>query len=1040
MSDSQYGGRPHNSGRDTSSYRADSRYPQGYGSATNQRSHQPTQGYGSSSYRTDDHAGTGRASSAYSNNNRTVQGRNTATYQADRRNTQTSGYGTNRQTQYQPRHSTTEQNTRMYHPTTSHTERNAYDARRYDQRSTGHSQQHTSREELEQRGKQPPPSNHGKQPKKKKKKKKRGKLSKILLVLLLLFVVVVGGAVIGTVLGILKDTQTLNTDDVMPQSYTTIVYDDKGNEVDKLYGSENREYVNLEEIPQDLQDAVVAIEDERFYEHGGIDIRGIFRAMVENIKSMSFKQGASTITQQLIKNEALSAEKSLVRKIKEQYLAINLESELKKQLGSKEAAKKYVLELYLNTIALSHGLNGVESASQYYFGKHVSDLTLAECASIAAITNNPSKYAPDTNPEYNKERQTLVLNKMLECGFITQSEHTAAKAEDIYANLVCDDQKSDTDGEAKHNYFVEAMIDQLADDLQGLGYTSAQAYKMIYNNGLEIHMTMDANMQNILDQTFTDDNMFPPSDGMLDVTYLISVMDTTKETKDANDTSNQSHYERKTSVRTQEEIDAFVKSVKDELLDDTHVLVLDNLTVSKSLQSAMVIMDQSNGQVKAVVGGRGEKPGDSVFNRATQGLRQQGSAMKILASYAPAIDLGLLMPGSVIVDEPVQYGSWAPKNWQGRFFGPMTVREGIRDSMNILAVKTFMEVGAQKSFDYMTSMGLEHLTEEDKAATTALGGLTQGVSVLEMTSAYATIANGGTYYQPVYYSVVYDHDGKVLIDNRKREGDRVLKETTAYLLTDMMKDVITGGTGTAARVPGMTIAGKTGTTNDSVDLTFYAYSPYYTAGIWMGYDNSKPMNDVSGSAHLKIWRHVMSKIHENLPDKDFTKPDGIVSYSVCAATGDAPSSLCSQDYYGYTTSSDIAASDFKSSRKTCTAHQSFTICKESGHLAGENCPEEYRVPVVLAVNGTQILGKPSDVSGKMDIDISQTCSIDHTAGVTETPEEESPNASENGETHGNHGTTPEGTIPQTGEGDGEDTETEDIETEDIETEENFGIQ
>ncbi len=841
---------------------------------------------------------------------------------------------------------------------------------------------------------------------KKKKKKPKRKVFKTFLIVMILGVFGVVGAGLGIVFGILHGTETLNTSDVMPQSYTSIIYDDQGNEIDKLHGNENREYVNLSEIPIHMQQAVVAIEDERFYDHGGIDMRGIFRAMVQNVKNMKFTQGASTITQQLIKNEVLNRKKSISRKIKEQYLAMNLEDTLEEQLGSKKAAKDYILELYLNTIALSHGLNGVESASQYYFGKHVTELTLAESACIASITNNPSLYAPDSQPENNKKRQTLVLDKMLELNFITQSEHDAALAEDIYSNLVCTNTTEET-GVANHNYFVEAMIDQLAKDLKSkLGYTNAQAYKMIYNNGLQVHTTMSVNMQNILDSTFVDDSMFPPSDGTLDVTYLISVLDNTNP----DEQTNQSHYERRTTVNSEAEVNAFVQSVKEELLDSTHELVLDKVTISKSLQSAMVIMDQNNGQIKALVGGRGQKPGDSVFNRATQGLRQQGSAMKPLASYAPAIDTGILMPGSVIIDEPVTYGSWSPKNWQGRFFGPLTVREGIRDSMNILAVKTFMMIGAETSYEYMKKLGLEHITEEDKAATTALGGLTQGVSVLEMTGAYATIANGGTYYEPMYYTVVYDHDGNVLLDNRNKVGTRVLKETTAYLLTDMMKDVITGGTGGAARLSGMTVAGKTGTTNDNVDLTFYGYTPYYTAGIWMGYDTSKEMH-VKGSAHLKIWQHVMSQIHQNLPNKEFTKPNGIVTMSVCAVTGNTATGLCSQDYYGYSTRSDIAASDYKGSGKVCDAHKSFVVCKESGKLAGENCPESDRLSVVVAVADGKVLSKPGTIpSGRMDIDVSQTCTLPHTP---QEPETEKPEDGEDTEEQTNENTSHEDDATQT---------------------------
>ena len=414
-------------------------------------------------------------------------------------------------------------------------------------------------------------------------------------------------------------------------------------------------------------------------------------------------------------------------------------------------------------------------------------------------------------------------------------------------------------------------------------------------------------------------------------------------------------------------------------MDETHTLVLDKLTVSKSLQAAMVIMDQQNGQVKALVGGRGEKPGDSVFNRATQALRQQGSTMKPLAAYAPAIDTGKLMPGSTIIDEPVTYGGWSPKNWDGKYIGPTTARMGIWHSMNVLAVKTFTMVGAETAYDYLLDFGFTTIDERDKAATTALGGLTQGVSVLEETAAYASIANGGTYYEPMYYTVVYDHEGNVLLDNKDQESHRVLKETTAYMLTDMMRDVITKGTGGQAGISGMNVAGKTGTTNDTIDLTFYGYTPYYTGGIWMGYDTQKEIKS-AGNAHLKIWSSVMGNIHrhEGLANKNFVKPDGLTTITYCSATGLSPTDLCSQDYYGKTTHSDLATTDFGGPGGTCDLHKTYDICKESGKVAAPTCPPDCHMEVVLAVNGDKIVSKPSTIpEGKMDINISEACDMQH---------------------------------------------------------------
>ncbi|MBQ7103642.1 MAG: transglycosylase domain-containing protein, partial [Anaerotignum sp.] len=627
------------------------------------------------------------------------------------------------------------------------------------------------------------------------------------------------------------------------------------------------------------------------------------------------------------------------------------------------------------TIALHHGLHGVEAASQYYFGKHASELTLAESAMIAGITKHPSKYAPDANEEESRKRQLTVLGKMLDLDMITQEQHDAAVAEDVFGHLVCKANEEEQ-GNAKHNWFVDAAVQQIKADLvEKKNMSEAQASNMIYSGGLQIYTTMDSYMQETAEAAFKNDNNFPAGDGSLDVTYLISVLDT----ENPNESKNQSHYERNATVQSQEEADAFVENVKKELLDDTHVLVLDKLTVSKSLQAAMVIMDQQNGHVKALVGGRGEKPGDSVFNRATHALRQQGSTMKPLAAYAPAIDTGKLMPGSIIIDEPVTYGGWSPKNWDGQYIGPTTARQGIWHSMNVLAVKTFTMVGAETAYDYLLDFGFTTIDERDKAATTALGGLTQGVSVLEETAAYATIANGGTYFEPVYYTEVKDHDGNLLLDNKDQETHRVLKETTAYMLTDMMRDVISRGTGGQAGISGMNVSGKTGTTNDTIDLTFYGYTPYYTGGIWMGYDTQKEIKS-AGNAHLKIWRSVMSDIHkhEGLSNKSFEKPSGLSTATYCSATGLAPTELCALDYYGKTTHSDLIAADFGGPEGTCDLHQTYDICKESGKIASPNCPPDCHMEVVLAVEGDKIISKPETIpEGKMEIFIDAACDMQH---------------------------------------------------------------
>ncbi|MBE6008097.1 MAG: hypothetical protein E7235_02735 [Lachnospiraceae bacterium] len=844
------------------------------------------------------------------------------------------------------------------------------------------------------------PSSHAadEAPKKKRKRRRRKKKNPVFTIIKILIILVIvcgfagAGALLGVYMGIIDQSPSINIADVVPDNYTSIIYDSEGKEIDMLHSVENREYAKLSDIPQDLKDAVVAIEDERFYSHNGIDLKGIMRAVVANvqsgIKGGSWKaQGASTITQQLIKNEKLSSEKALTRKITEQYMAVTLEKDLEASLGSKDKAKNYILELYLNTIGLNHGLNGVKAAAKFYYGKEVSELTLSECASIAGITKNPSRYSPISNPTANKERQTTVLIKMLELGYITQSEYDEALADDIYSRLV-GNSSSDENTTATHSYFVDAVVVELLSQLQEeKGMTKQQAYNAIYSGGLQIYTTIDMGMQSSLDKAIANNSLYPAGSDALAVTYTISVMDKATE--------KQSHYERKATVNTQEEADAFVQSVKDELLNDSNKLVLDNVSVQKALQTSMVIVDNETGQVKALSGGR-DKNGDLVFNRATQGFRQPGSVFKVLAAYVPALDMGVAYPGSVYIDEEFTVNEeWTPSNWwTDGYRGPYTVREAIRDSANIIAAKTITDVGSQNAFNYLLEFGFKELvvSEEkngkiysDINANISLGGLTKGVSTLELAGAFAAIANGGLYNEPVFYTKVLDHDGDILLENIP-EQKRIIKETTAYLATDMMEDVISGGgTGGLARFTSinMPVAGKTGTTTDDVDLVFAGFTPYYTGAIWMGYDQPKRIV-YDKSYHLLIWKAAMEEIHKGLETKQFARPDGLVSHTFCSESGMVPvDGLCTQDYYGASIRSDYSDKDFEFNEEACTTHQKFKVNMTTGRLACPNCPVYDAIDVVLAVQTDEetgyikIINKPNaeklEELGLIDIDVNLVC-------------------------------------------------------------------
>ena len=727
-----------------------------------------------------------------------------------------------------------------------------------------------------------------------------------------LLICIVLAAVVGVAGGglfikkIIDDTPHVSASDVKPKGFTTFVYADDGStEIERFVSSgSNRVYKSVDEIPKDLQHAFVAIEDERFYKHNGIDLQGIARAAVVGIaRGGNFTEGASTLTQQLIKNNVFpnfTKEKTFYdkfqRKIQEQYLALQIE---------KKMDKSEIIESYLNTINLGQNCLGVQAASQRYFGKDVSDLTLSECAVIAGITQSPSTYDPITHPDNNKVRRNKVLKNMLEQDYISQKQYDEALADDVYARIQTTNTASQADN--TYSYFVDALAQQVIQDLKDqLGYTDTQAYNAVYSGGLSIYSTQNQTMQQICDEEANDDSNYPGlKEYGLDYALTVTRADGSTENYGSNNIKN---YVKETYGKDQgllysseDAARAMVEKWKATIAreGDTYD---ERITITPQPQSSITIMDQKTGQIKAMVGGRGEKASSLGLNRAYQGSkRQPGSTFKILAAYAPALDSCDKTLATTIDDEPYTLkNGQVLRNANKQYGGTTTLREGIKRSINVVAVKLSDEITQELGYEYCQKFGISTLVknktingkvfDDSTSQTLALGGITEGVYNYEMCAAYATIANGGEYNKPTLYSKVVDHDGNVLLDGTG-ESHTVIKDSTAYLLTSAMEDVVNSGTGTACQLPNMPVAGKTGTTTSNKDLWFCGFTPYYTCAVWGGYDDNKECNSDT-SFRFRLWKGIMSRIHENLEEKDFKVPSSVERKSICTITGKLAGSGC----------------------------------------------------------------------------------------------------------------------------------------------------
>lgn len=766
----------------------------------------------------------------------------------------------------------------------------------------------------------------------------------------------------GIIRGVLDSAPDISDVNIMPSGYATFVYDSNGTELQKLTGTaSNRTSVSIDKIPEDMQHAIVAVEDERFYEHQGIDAKGILRAFAKGISNgFNFNEGASTLTQQLLKNNVFTnwtqegKIERFKRKFQEQYLALQLESSLTR---SGENAKDVILENYLNTINLGAGTYGVQAASYRYFDKSVEELNLSECAVLAAIPQNPTRFNPISHPVDNAERREKVLNNMLEQGYITQAEYTEALNDNVYERIQMTEALQEE--AAPYSYFIDELIDQVIKDLQTQkGYTETQAYNALYSGGLRIYSTQDPEIQAVCDEEYANPENFP-SETQLGIDWALSVKKNNGETQHYSLEMMRLYFKDQNPdfellFSSKEEAEACIEEYKASVIAPGETIIDERLSTSPQPQSSMSIMDQRTGYVKAIVGGRGEKIGSLTLNRATNTYRQPGSTFKILSTYVPALDLGETL-ATVYKDEPYEYkDGTAVRNWLNNSYGgDTTIRKAIEQSVNVVAVKCFTEITPQVGFNYLKDFGFSNLVESkeingdiktDIIQSTALGGITYGVSNLELTAAYAALANGGVYTKPIFYTQILDQEGNIVLENVP-QTTTVTKESTAFLLTSAMEDVVTQGTGTRLQLDGMTVAGKTGTTSQYNDVWFAGYTPYYTCAVWAGYDNNEKLRNDSiyRTYQQTLWQKVMNRIHADLTDVEFTPPDSVTEATICSKSGLLAGSGCPTmtEYFEKSTiPTERCTSHYSPPRRRTPESSSSTPAPDTSTPEPENTPED----------------------------------------------------------------------------------------------------
>ncbi len=777
---------------------------------------------------------------------------------------------------------------------------------------------------------------------------------RILLVVVLLAGLIGLGAVAGIAKGYVETAPSLNLAALDEQAQTSFIYDVNNNVITEYKGTENRVMVQLAAMPVDLQHAFVAVEDARFYTHNGIDLKRIVGAFVSNLSSSS-TQGGSTITQQLIKNTLLSSEQSYKRKIQEAYLAMQLEETY---------TKEQILESYLNTIYLGENYYGVQTAAQGYFGKEMGALTLRECAMLAGVTNSPYYYNPRRNfytrekegVDYAKitnDRTDYVLRCMYENQFITYERYREA-LDPATAQVLREDPSG---GEAMYSYphFVEYAVSEVVSillEVNGLENTAQNRAAMetkFRTGGYRVQLTIDTDIQETVESTLANWSKYPSLRDPGDKVY---------RTKNADGTY-------------------------DEVIQP---------------QAAAVVLDYRTGEIKAIVGSRTTPTARKTLNRATDMKMPVGSSIKPIAVYAPALEMGA-SPASVVFNMPLPITGWKnarfedtwPRNYSGSSYtGPTTLRESMRRSYNTAAAQTMMTlVGVTNAVEYLHRLGVD----DDHIDATPFGVTlgSSGITPMQMTVAYGVLANGGVYQEPISVLGISDSEGRIIWDGHaNQERRRVFSPSTSYMIVDMLKTVVSSGTGTSAKISGQTVAGKTGTNSDQRGVFFAGMTGHYASSLWVGHDNYKALSGKStgSGAAAPLWQAYMSKIHsgKSLPNRDILEGDasqwGVVRVTTCAVSGQLATEACRHDAMGYGTVTDWWAEGTQPT-VSCQLHHEENICLDTGMAASPYCTNVATQAVVTLPQGhplysfigTEYESALVEYLGSFVTGVSETCTL-----------------------------------------------------------------